>query len=134
MWPITQPNFISKPGQDKDICRKAKVVYHQQTHSRKFPKVCSENNASGRGVLRWKRAIKPRSSDMGNPGKWELSVKIAIVTLGVKMRKNCRCWERFAGGREWGGSDVNTALGTCTVGRKVKNVHDLRGHYFKKGC
>lgn len=35
------------------------------------------------------------SSDMGNPGKQELSVKIAIVTLGVKMRKNCRCWEIF---------------------------------------
>ena len=61
-------------------------------------------------------------------------MKIAIVTLGVKMRKNCRCWEIFPGGQDLGGSDVNTALGTCTVGRKVKNVHDLGVHYFKKGC
>ena len=70
---------------------------------------------------------------MGNPGKRELSVKIATVTLGVKMRKNCRCWE-ISGVVGSGDTDVNTALGTCTVGRKVKNVHDLRGYYFKKGC
>lgn len=53
--------------------------------------------------------------------------------IGGKNEKELQVLGNIWGWSGVGDTDVNTALGTCTVGRKVKNVHDLRGYYFKKG-